>query len=408
MKILIINQHTGNRGDEAAGRALIKGIEEKIDFNKNKLSIIYNKNTISDIDKIDQRREIYHYPGTKFNFIDKIIAMLTFVLPISLIKYLFVCSKTISREYGLIKESDKIISAPGGVNLGPYKDWRYLWRLYVAIKLKKSIAIYSISLGPLPDNILFRKSSLYVLKKVAFLSIRDKKSQKIADDMNINYIPSIDTAFIGFKKPEFLPNDIENLITEDYAVIVPNELYNWGNRNEWHHAFLGFNKNDLDKIYIQCINSMLKKNMKVVLLPQLYGTQDDISYFKRLKGYINDINIHIVDTKHNSDVQQVIVSKAKFVIGARYHSIIFAINNQVPFLSLSYEHKMKNTLEILGLENYNLDLTHLLSNKNIGLSEKIEELVLESRELYDGTYSKIANKIAVDTMKKLHSFMERD
>ena len=39
------------------------------------------------------------------------------------------------------------------------------------------------------------------------------------------------------------------------------------------------------------------------------------------------------------------------VIGARYHSIVFAINNCVPFVCLSYEHKMSGMLESLHLND---------------------------------------------------------
>ena len=53
MKILIINQHAGNHGDEAAGKGLIKRLKSEIDFTKNKVSILYNKNTINELEKID-------------------------------------------------------------------------------------------------------------------------------------------------------------------------------------------------------------------------------------------------------------------------------------------------------------------------------------------------------------------
>ena len=408
MKILIINQHAGNHGDEAAGKGLLKGLKQKIAFNENKISIIYNKNTINEIERIEKNNEISHYPGTRLSILGKIVAMSTFIFPIKVSRYLFLLSRTLYQEYNLISEADKIISAPGGVNLGPYKDWRYLWRLYVATKLKKDVAIYSISFGPLPSNILFSKSSIYVLKNVNFFSIRDKKSQRIADDIGLNYIPSIDTAFMGYDKPDELPKDIQNMILEDYVVVVPNELYNWGNRNQWHHNFINCNKNDVDQIYIEVINYILKKSLKVVLLPQLYGSQDDISYFKRLKKHINSDKIFIVNEVYDSDIQQTVVSKAKFLVGARYHSIIFALNNKVPFLSLSYEHKMKNTLEILGLEKNNLDLTYLLSNKNINLEAKLEELMLESENLYKKPQSYAAHKIAQETMDKLHIFIGKD
>jgi colanic acid/amylovoran biosynthesis protein len=406
MKILIINQHAGNHGDEAAGKGLLKGLKQKIDFANNKISVLYNKNTIDKLEKIDDNQYIDHYSGNQLNKIEKIIAICCFILPFKLGKMLIKLSPILSREYKLIDESDKIINAPGGVNIGPYKDWRYLWRLFVSLKLKKDVAIYSISFGPLPENFLFRNISLYVLKNAKFFSIRDKQSQSFAAELGINYIASIDTAFIGYEDVTKLPENIDKLIDNDYVVIVPNELHNWGNRNKWHHNFKNCNKNDLDEIYISLIKYILSLNKKVYLLPQLYGTQNDVDYFHALKNKISNNNIIVIDEKYNSNIQQTIVKNAKFLIGARYHSIIFALNNKVPFLSLSYEHKMKNTLEILGLENNNLDLVDLLTNKNINTVKKLENLLSLGCKCFDNPKSNSANEIAQDTMEKLYKFID--
>lgn len=406
MKILIINQHAGNHGDEAAGKGLIKGLKSKIDLTKNKVSILYNKNTINELEKIDDNQHISHFSGNRLDKLGKIIAMASFVLPFRLGKNLIKLSPILSTEYKLIKESDKIINAPGGVNIGPYKDWRYLWRLYISLKLKKDVAIYSISFGPLPENFLFKKVSLYVLKNANFFSIRDKQSQSFATEFGLNYISSIDTAFIGYEDVKQLPENIDKLIHNDYVVIVPNELHNWGNMNKWHHNFKNCNKNDLDEIYINIIKYILSLNKKIYLLPQLYGTQNDVNYFNVLKTKIGNSNIIVIDEKYNSNIQQTIVKNAKFLIGARYHSIIFALNNKVPFLSLSYEHKMKNTLEILGLENNNIDLVDLLSNKGIDVTKKLEKLLSLGSKCFDNPKSNSANEIAQNTMEELYKFID--
>ncbi len=406
MKILIINQHAGNHGDEAAGKGLLKGLKQKIDFTNNKISVLYNKNTIDELEKIDDNQYINHYSGNQLDKIEKVIAMCCFVLPFKLGKMLIKLSPILSCEYRLINESDKIINAPGGVNIGPYKDWRYLWRLFVSLKLKKDVAIYSISFGPLPENFLFRKISLYVLKNAKFFSIRDKQSQSFANELGVNYIPSIDTAFIGYEDVEKLSENIDKLIYDDYVVIVPNELHNWGNRNKWHHNFKNCNKNDLDEIYINIIKYILSLNKKIYLLPQLYGTQNDVTYFNDLKNKVGSENVIVIDEKYNSNIQQTIVKNAKFLIGARYHSVIFALNNKVPFLSLSYEHKMKNTLEILALENHNIDLVDILSNNDIDIIKKLEQLLSIGSKCFDNPQSNIASKIAQSTMEELYKFLD--
>ena len=51
---------------------------------------------------------------------------------------------------------------------------------------------------------------------------------------------------------------------------------------------------------------------------------------------------------------------------SRYHSIVFAINNGVPFISLSYEHKMSGLLCSLGGEEMMVDIVDtFISSENM-------------------------------------------
>ena len=73
-----------------------------------------------------------------------------------------------------------------------------------------------------------------------------------------------------------------------------------------------------------------------------------------------------ISDKYNSDVQQTVIAGAQSVIGARYHSIVFAINNGVPFISLSYEHKMSGLLCSLGGEEMMVDIVDtFISSENM-------------------------------------------
>lgn len=67
---------------------------------------------------------------------------------------------------------------------------------------------------------------------------------------------------------------------------------------------------------------------------------------------------------------------------------------------------MENTLEILGLENNNLDLVELLSNKDINIIKKIENILLLDSKCFDNPKSNSANEIAENTMKELYKFLD--
>lgn len=356
MTILILNQHTSNHGDEAAGKSLIRGLRNK--KIKYKIEILYNSKILLNHEKFDLDDKVTHLHSGKVTLIDKIIILLTFLLPFRFISKFFFLGSSTKYEYNLIKNAQKVINGPGGVNIGPYKDWKYIWRLYVALKLKKDTAIYSISFGPIPKNFLFKKISEYILKNVNFLSLRDKQSQRYADELKLKYIVSIDTAFLNNQPDIKLSIELSRNIKEEYVVIVPNQL------NNWHPNFKKVNENKFSDLYSKIIKYFISKNIQVILLPQLYGNQNDSRYFEKLiTDFEKKDNIYIVDDNYSSDIQQTIIKNALFLVGARYHSIIFSINNETSFLSLSYEHKMTNTLELLDLTQSNVLIEDIINNK---------------------------------------------
>ena len=398
-KVLLINQHSSNHGDEAAGKALINSIG----FSNTEVSILYN--TISEKAIMDFEIKFQDILLTKpINKISKFLLLTSFFVPLKWISIFF--NKQLKYEYELIKRHDVIISMPGGANIGLYHDWRYLWRLYVAIKLKKNVAIYSTSIGPFKNN-LFRKLSKYVLSNVDFLSLRDAQSFRYADEMEIKYIKSIDTAFLT--QPIDKEFDLKSVgipfNEKGYVVFVANNL------TAGHLTFKNFEPEKLREIYVCIIKQLLKNNKNIVFLPQLFANGNDSNYFKKLITEFDDSikdKIIIVDENFSSDIQQNIIRKSLFVIGARYHSIIFSINNNIPFLCLSYENKMKNTLEILGFDDFGLDLTELTKTKDMSkfkndVAKKLTFL-LDNDQVIDNRVSK---KIATDCFNAFKkNFME--
>ena len=62
----------------------------------------------------------------------------------------------------------------------------------------------------------------------------------------------------------------------------------------------------------------------IVMMPQLFnsGNRNDVIYFEQLKRKSkHNEKIIVLPDSHSSDIQQTIISKAKFVVGARYHFV---------------------------------------------------------------------------------------
>ena len=291
--------------------------------------------------------------------------------------------------------------------MGGFQNWAHLYSLYIAKFLNKKLAYYGRSFGPFPtktlNNRLFKKYSLKMLNYFYFLSIRDKKSEKLAQALNLKYTPTVDSAFLDTPQAD-IPIEISSLYkSSPYIVFVPNLLI-------WHYAYKNKITKDISLDFFSHLTEILLKTFptsKILMLPQIYDfdtpQNGDMYFFYEIQERLKDNRIIVLSEKYNSDIQQAIISQAQFVVGARYHSIVFAINNKRPFISLSYEHKMTGLLETLNKTNYMIDITNALDtdmsrNQTYALFEQKLKTISSSFDMSETTIE--AKRIANQCLEK--------
>ncbi|WP_444338457.1 polysaccharide pyruvyl transferase family protein [Phocaeicola plebeius] len=413
--ILIINQPLNNRGDESAHKALVRTILNSMP--NAFLTILFigeDEDSVRQF-KVRHDRVTYHnilaFKYTKSNFKRRIYQRL--IIDIFYKKWLIEClyhKKTFLWNFNpiiywvkhYIKAADYVVCAPGGICMGGFQYWPHIAYLYMAKLYNKKIYYYGRSFGPFPTttkrNRRFKDISLELLKYFEFISIRDNKTEVLAKKLNINYIKTVDTAFL--ESPyENIPNEIQRLLQKRYMILVPNILI-------WHYAYKTIPKERITNLFLRIIQIIKENdsNIQIVMLPQTFNyhdnIKDDINFFKELKNK-SEYNSHILvlNDIYSSDIQQSIISKADYLIGARYHSTVFAINHNIPFIALSYEHKITGLLESLGGENNMVDISDLSTEERVQDILKHIKLKLDtlgsSKEL-----STIAKKIANNCFDK--------
>lgn len=374
MNILVINQPTENRGDEAAHRSLMRKLNDK--FRDAKITVLFYYISQDSVNQLKVRNVNNRYVNIQ-GFIKGSHFIQKLGLKFRLLR-LSILHPAHKKVYKQIKNADIVICAPGGICMGLFQSWGHLYWLMLAKLAGKKTIYYSRSFGPFPvksfANKIFKKISLQLLNYFEFISIRDSKTMALADDMRINYIPSIDTAFLDTPKFSNLPKIIDEKInSQEYIVFVPNSL-------TWHPAFKMLDKNYLFDLYIAIMSKLLDiyPENKILMLPQLFNDKikSDYNYFLTLQTKINDDRVYVIDESYSSDIQQNIISQAKFLVGARYHSVVFAINNNIPFVALSYEHKMSGLLKILKLTDQMIDIEEL-GSKSASIPSVVDELVIK-------------------------------
>lgn len=353
----MLNQPLNNRGDEAAHKALVRSILQTLpNANIEVLFVGKKQDSINQFEVENSRVSYVNICPQKgyFRFL-LLCAKLNLFTPLgrfhpTLKKLLIAC-----------RNSNMVLCAPGGICMGGFQNWEHISLLSLAKSINIPIAYYGRSIGPFPtvtkQNKLFKKISIELLHYFSFLSLRDNKSMNLADSLNVNYEPTVDSAFLETPQVELPSSVVDAIGCKPYIVFVPNLLI-------WHYAYKGkVSLNEVLDFYKKILDVIIAKypEHNVIMLPQTfnYGTYegDDINFFRDLKQYTRCGKLIIVPDIYSADVQQTIVSKADCMVGARYHSVVFAINQAIPFVALSYEHKISGLLETLDKTNSMVDIS---------------------------------------------------
>ena len=375
--LVIVNQPIQNRGDQAAHKALIRLLQQHPDINITVLSI----DSPEEVEEFSQGIEGVNYitfPPFKKKWHKFCRQMLA--LPWHWIALQEWLAPGLKEFNDVMRGADYILCAPGGICMGGYKNWHHLWTLVNALALKKRTGIYARSIGPFRSkkgsDRLFKKHAVNVLHRVEYLSLRDEYSQQLAGELGAEYMPAIDTAFAGVPDLE-MPRELKYLADKKYAIFVPNALY------LWHRDFKHVGRESFKQFYRQVIDDLLSRGLNVVMLPQLFGeNMTDRRYFLKLAADYDRTRVIVIEDFYDSDIQQVIVRHSQLVVGARYHSVIFAVNNRVPFVCLSYEHKMSETLRLLALEEYSLPLQQIMETEQYDLFKQKLNMVIQNRQTF--------------------------
>ncbi len=389
MNILIVNQPLNNRGDESAHKGLLRALcNDGLNKNLN-IEVLFVKGNPDSVAQFSVNHKQITYTNLTKVRAEKHTSLLMHTLGFMGINHLNPLLNGITKR---IKKVDLVICAPGGICMGGFQNWAHLFYLSMARYYNKPITYYGRSFGPFPEktflNRVFKKRSLELLNYFSFLSIRDQKTEKLAREIGVNYTRTVDSAFLDSPKAK-IPESIKTKIDSDeYIVFVPNKL-------NWHYTYKNIQTECIRTFFTNLIQETQARypNCKILLLPQIFnsGADNDIHFFRTIAQRLNNEKIIVVEDIYSSDIQQAIIQGAKFLVGARYHSVVFAINNNTPFIALNYEHKISGLLETLDMSNKMVDIIHTFES---------EASVAASTETYKQLLNDVASQDVSNTKAK--------
>ncbi|MCB6918482.1 polysaccharide pyruvyl transferase family protein [Enterococcus avium] len=383
MNICIINQHTLNYGDDIAGISLIDRLLYLAEKEKKEIKINILYNSANRLNYNDRR--VVHSEEVKLKKMGFFNIFL--VLFFGFFGFEYQPNRYVQEFNEIIKKSDYVLVAPGGANIGIYKDWRYLVRLLMVVNLKKRLIFHNNTIGK-SNNLLFNFLSRRILKK-SDLYVREKKSLSLLNNMGISAIRTVDTGFL-FNNVEESSIDLK-----DYFIFIPTSI------QSWHPDFKSFRVDDVINNYVlpSFVDLAKEKSKKVVILAHLNGSLSESSLLesyrdRMIKLGMNKENVFIPTLNSCYDYDNYI-KKSDYVVSMRYHGVVMAIKNKINFLSLSYENKMDEVCYYSGFFEHNLGIKQI-NKESIDIMKRIYNSIPDSAH-WDLKLTDLTRKAAICT-----------
>lgn len=392
MNILIIHAHTANRGDEAAVKAMVDELLAVYP----EANITISLTGVTPYPNLPQQvKVIDRFPKVRARIEQ---AEFLFAIPT---KGKFVVTDSGRTFMDAVRNADLVIHAPGGPSIGDIYskvELLYLWCLDIIRKNGKKYMFYAPSMGPFKmksRNKLRRK----ILEGAACVIVRDPISLSYVKEFlpQIGVYQTLDSA---------LQHDID-LECNEKKYRNYRELKNFIENHQrcigititdlaWHPSYKDSQTaNELSEIFHSFIEEHISRGYGFVFIPQLYGASNDTEV---MYNYMKDEHTFMVNAEsdeYDSYFQQYVIGKLYAVVGMRYHSNIFSAKMSTPFVSISYEQKMKGFMQAIGLSEYCIDLDALSLER---LNEKFS-FVEKNYDVYKMKLEQLHSKMKAESYR---------
>lgn len=214
----------------------------------------------------------------------------------------------------------------------------YLAVILIGILFDKKVMIYSQGIGPI-NNSFNKYLTKKILDKVDYMTLRDKRSKKVLEDMNIENKSIIIAAdpVIGIKK-----RNLE----------LGREILKEVNSEGIKSPLIGFalRGRDRDENLIKVISEAADEIIEetggsVVFIPFHHG--EDLNVLKEIEEKMKNKALFLKD-KYELDEMLSIVGNLDLLVGIRLHSLIFSAIMNVPMVAISYDPKVDYFMESIN------------------------------------------------------------
>lgn len=290
-------------------------------------------------------------------------------------------SKDFKESYKNLMESKAVVYKGGGFihSYGSVTDsYVMFYLLYYAMLAKKhniKVIFMPNSFGPFKNKLA---SSLIkkVLSEVELITVREKISQGSLYNLTNNepfFYP--DLGFFMQADNSFEANKyLEDLKVPSDRVKVGITVRPY--RFDGHQNPIKAYENYI-KSFVEFIEFLIQENYYPVLIAQTMGpsyNEDDNEAINLIVSHFKEDTISVVsDLNLNAKEIKKIYSCMNFVVGTRFHSVIFSLSSKVPSIAISYGgNKGKGIMEELSLSEYEIPIEEMNTKALVQLFRQME------------------------------------
>jgi polysaccharide pyruvyl transferase WcaK-like protein len=330
---MIINQHTQNFGDDCAAAAVIQQVREK--FPQAKIDVVYH-----DIDgksPLSMPAAGNDFVGHNGGFVTKwdALPLALYIFGVPFAKSFF--GPNVTRLMGIYGLADKIFVSPCGANIGIYRDWFFLLKVVIAISSGHTPIFHLNTIGKSGDFIFdlvarraLRRSKVFVREQVSY------------DYLLANGIAAERGVDSAFALPELI--DLER---KDEIVVIPTDL------SKWFNKYRGLNVSSLARGMADELGRFASEHsLRVRFVPHIHTQGEETEFLnefaRNTRASSGDAEVLVDDIYLDYRDYERRIASARLVVSMRYHGVVLAAKNAVPFVSVAYENKMMEVSRYSG------------------------------------------------------------
>lgn len=287
-----------------------------------------------------------------------------------------------------IKNCDKFILGGGGLFTDEKIFAVFLWGFHAFMALRYNKPLYMIgqSVGPLRTKIgrwIVKKS----FSKAKMIYVRDTASKILLIKLGITNEIIVGPDFVfSLKQSQSVNTKIDQKGLDGYFLV---SLRPWMNNMDILYK-------NLDQILGEIVE---KHRLLPVLIPFQQVHQNDEALMHKILDQSHSKYPFLIQ-KFDQDLNLVtsLIKDSKFTLGMRLHSLILSMNQNRPFVALSYSPKVKNLVENAGFEELlveDFDYESILNTVNKILDPSF------SFDIGQSVYAADAKNTILDVFRKI-------